>query len=52
MIQREQLFKTAVDSIILSSPKKILSSRYADSTESLPCTAFFVPSVPNSALID
>jgi len=38
--------------MILSSPKKIFNSLAAEALESLPCTAFLVPSVPNTALID
>lgn len=45
-MHNEQLFKTAVDFIILSLPKKIFISFSADPYESLPWTAFFVPSVP------
>ena len=49
----EQLLTTAVVGIFLSSlPKKKFSSRSADSFESLPWTAFLVPSVPNKPLIE
>jgi len=55
MIQREQLSRTAVVFINLSQgfpPKKKSISLAADSSESAPCVAFFVPSVPNKALRD
>jgi hypothetical protein len=53
MIQSEQLSRTAVVFINLASgfpPKKKSISLSADSAESAPCVAFFVPSVPNKAL--
>lgn len=43
-----QLFKHAV--LFMDSPKKKPFSRAEDVNESLPCTAFLVPSVPNKAL--
>lgn len=53
--QRVQLLMTAVVFIALEAngpPKKNSVSFLADSSESLPCTAFLVPSVPNKALRD
>jgi hypothetical protein len=55
IIQRVQLFNIAVVFILLlpvllSSSKKKASSLFIDIYESLPCTAFFVPSVPKIAL--
>jgi len=55
MMHRVQLFSTPVVFIILeegSPPKKKSSSLLADSWESLPWTAFLVPSVPKRALIE
>jgi hypothetical protein len=55
IMQSVQLFKTAVLLIFFwlgSPPKKKSTSLVADYTESLPWTAFFVPSVPKRALIE
>ena len=54
-MQSEQLLSIAVVFIglVLGSPLNQKSvSLFIDPTESLPCTAFLVPSVPNNALIE